>query len=386
MVDALHLRSFQRARELRGSLAPARRVDDHLGDHGVKLGADLAAGLDAGIDRARLRRGPPTANSVPGAGRKPLAGSSAQSRASMAWPSMARSPCENDEPLAFGDTYLFAHQVDADDRLGDGVLDLQARVDLEEQELAPVEQKFRGARGIVAELAGGGERAAHMAARSIVVKRRRRRLLDDLLVAALDRALALEQCTRLPWLVAEHLDLDVARAFQPALEKDRPVAERRDRLAPGAGDRARRARSRRSHDPHAAPAAAGRRLDQHRIADLSAPRPLDRRRPPARRRRAGSARPQRPQLLGRELVAHRARSTSGDGPDPDQPGGDHRLGERGVLGQEPVAGMHGVGSGARAGRDASWRCRDSSRPTCARPAPRRGRPRARTAPRLSPSA
>jgi hypothetical protein len=45
-----------------------------------------------------------------------------------------------------------------------------------------------------------------------------------------------------------------------------PSLERRGGLAPGAGDRLREI-GRRLDDPHAAPAAAGRRLDQHRVAD-----------------------------------------------------------------------------------------------------------------------
>ena len=56
-------------------------------------------------------------------------------------------------------------------------------------------------------------------------RRRARRLLDDLLVAALDRAVALEEVHHVACAIAEHLDLDVARADDRLLEVDGVVAE-----------------------------------------------------------------------------------------------------------------------------------------------------------------
>jgi hypothetical protein len=61
----------------------------------------------------------------------------------------------------------------------------------------------------------------------VFAQRDRRRLLDDLLMPALNRALALDERQHRAVRVAEQLDLDVARAEQPALEVDRRVAERR---------------------------------------------------------------------------------------------------------------------------------------------------------------
>ena len=51
---------------------------------------------------------------------------------------------------------------------------------------------------------------AHLLARR-GVEQRRRRLLHDLLVAALDRAFALAEMDDVAVLVAQHLDLDMAR-------------------------------------------------------------------------------------------------------------------------------------------------------------------------------
>ncbi len=45
---------------------------------------------------------------------------------------------------------------------------------------------------------------------------------------------------------------------------------------------------------------------------------------------------------GGRLVAELAIACGG-GPIQVEPGGDHRLGEVGVLGEKPVAGVHGVG-------------------------------------------
>src|SRR5690606_16734918 len=94
----------------------------------------------------------------------------------------------------------------------------------------------------------------------------RGRLLDDLLVAPLDRALALPE-VEAALLVGQHLDLDVARLLDVLLDEDSLVAERRlglaARRAEALGDLLLAAR-----DAHALAAAAGRGLDHHRIADL----------------------------------------------------------------------------------------------------------------------
>ena len=60
------------------------------------------------------------------------------------------------------------------------------------------------------------------------------RLLDQLLVAALDGAVALAEVDDVAVLVGQHLDLDVARVGQVALEVDRRVGEELLALARGA--------------------------------------------------------------------------------------------------------------------------------------------------------
>ena len=68
-------------------------------------------------------------------------------------------------------------------------------------------------------------RLAHRRARRLV-HARRRRLLDHLLVAALQRAVALEQVDDIAVRVAEHLHLDMARALDIFLDQHAVVAER----------------------------------------------------------------------------------------------------------------------------------------------------------------
>jgi hypothetical protein len=105
-----------------------------------------------------------------------------------------------------------------------------------------------------------------IARRSSGLKRRARRLLDDLLVAALDGAVTLEEVDHVAVLVAEHLDLDVARPDDGLLDVDRVVAERAQGLAARALERGPELFCA-VHEAHALAAAAGGRLEHHRVAD-----------------------------------------------------------------------------------------------------------------------
>ena len=126
-------------------------------------------------------------------------------------------------------------QVEAGGLLGDGMLDLQAGVHLEEEEVTViVGHELDGARARVADCLGGQSRGvkelgAH--ARN-AFDERRRRLLDDLLVAALNRAFAFADRPHGAMSVGHHLDLDVMTGGQVALAEHRWVAERGLCLAP----------------------------------------------------------------------------------------------------------------------------------------------------------
>src|SRR5262249_36776774 len=115
------------------------------------------------------------------------------------------------------------------------MLDLDPRVELEEPEVASVEDELRGSRTLVADLAREDERRAAHPRPQLAVERGR--LLEHFLVAALDRAVALAKRRDVAVPVSEKLDLDMARTLEVALAEDRVVAERRCRLAPRGGER-----------------------------------------------------------------------------------------------------------------------------------------------------
>ena len=171
--------------------------------------------------------------------------------------------------LAGRDLELPGHEILAGDRLGDGMLDLQARVHLEEIERAVAgQQELDRAGAAIADGLGGRDRCRAHAFAQIGIDGRRGRLLDHLLVAALDRAVALAEMDDVAVRVGEDLDLDVAGIDHGLLEDQLARAEG----VLGLG--ARRADGVQQigvalDQPHAAPTAAGRRLHHHRQADLA---------------------------------------------------------------------------------------------------------------------
>ena len=169
---------------------------------------------------------------------------------------------------AGGDADLLQHEIDAGDHLGDRMLDLDARVHLDEIELAVLVEEFDRADAEVLQLAHGvGDDLADLVAGGDV-ERGRGAFLHHLLVAALQRAVALAEMDGVAAAVADHLDLDVARALQIFFEIDGVVAERGLGLGAGGGERGRKLVLQ-MRDLHAAAAAAGRGLHQHRKADLA---------------------------------------------------------------------------------------------------------------------
>ena len=123
-------------------------------------------------------------------------------------------------------------------------------------------------------------------------------------------------------------------ALDVALEAARVVAERRQRLAPGGLDAAVELAAV-AHHPHAAPAAARRRLDQQREAE----------RRPGRRRPATHAgrRARHGQAAGLVLVAPARAAPSGGGPTNDDAGGGAGLGQR----RRPRPGSRSRGAAPR---------------------------------------
>ena len=165
-------------------------------------------------------------------------------------------------------------EIHAGHHLGDGMLDLQPRVHLEEIVAGLVaialEQKFDGP-GVP--IPGGARGRNRSLADSIPDRRRQRRrgaFLDHFLMAPLHRALALEQVHDATMRVGEHLHLHVAGTFDEALHVEGAVADASEYarvaerclcLAPGLGNRV-RGLVLAPYDLHSDTAAAGRRLDQ----------------------------------------------------------------------------------------------------------------------------
>ena len=131
------------------------------------------------------------------------------------------------ELFAGGDADHLLDEVEAGDEFGHRMLDLQARVHFEEEEIAVlVDDEFDRARAFV--FHGLGQRhglRAHGGAR-LLVEEGRRRFFDHLLMAALDRAFALAQMDDVAVLVAQHLDFDVARLGDVFFDEQAVVAER----------------------------------------------------------------------------------------------------------------------------------------------------------------
>ena len=254
-----------------------------------------------------------------------------------------------------GHEQLQADEVESRHQLRDGVLDLQAGVHLEKGEAAVgQEEEFDGAGADVADGPGRRHRrGAHLRSQG------RRHggggaLLDDLLVTSLDRALTLEQMDHGAVGVPQDLDLDVAGTGDVGLEEDGAVAEGGRRLPGGRGDGVGQVVGSLDH-PHAAAAASGRRLDQDGPAQFGGrvdqaavgPVPVPR---PGRDPHGGQHGDPgaRHGGLGRQLRPHGLDDVGGRS-DEDEAGLPARPGEGGVLGEEAVSGVDGVGA-ARARR------------------------------------
>ena len=184
------------------------------------------------------------------------------------------------ERLARGDQDLALDQVDVGHDLGDGVLDLDARIDLDEVEARPSRRRPGTRPSRHCHSARGGRAAtaaSQIACADFRIEVVRRRDLDDLLVPALNRAVALVKMNEVAVPVAQNLHLDVLGLADELLDEDVGNAEGRARLAPRLVERGVERVGRLDH-AHAAAAASHRRLDDDREAE----RLGQRREPPAR--------------------------------------------------------------------------------------------------------
>ena len=241
-----------------------------------------------------------------------------------------------------GDPYLLAHEIHAVAHLRDGVLDLDARVHLEEVELpARVEQELDGAGAAIVHGARRFDRGRPHARAQVRVDRRRRRFFQELLVTPLDAALALAEMKVIPVRVAQHLDFDVTRLDEELLDIHGAVAEGTLRFGRRAFVRGGQLVGR-VHDTNAFAAAAADRLERDRVSDRVGEtlRGFEvRLRSVAARNDRNTGGLHRDARL--DLVA-RLRDRLGRRTDEAHPGVLDGAREVRVLAQEPVTRMHGV--------------------------------------------
>src|SRR6185437_1497446 len=274
-LQALDLVFLECAQHALGRLLAVGVPDDQLGHHRVVHRRDLAALLDA---RVHAHARPPRLGVASDPARRrgeALRGVLGVDAA------LDRVTAQLDVDLCVGEFLArrradaLLDDVDARRHLGHAVLDLHARVHLEEEVLGVL---ALGRREQALDRAGAdvvhGLRRVHadltdaLAHLGIDDPFGRRRLLVHLLVAALDRAVALAQVDHVAVAIGQHLHLDVTRVVQIALEVDRRVGEELLAFAAGPLEGALKLLLRQCHAKALAPAAAGR-LHGDREADLT---------------------------------------------------------------------------------------------------------------------
>ena len=248
--------------------------------------------------------------------------------------------------LPLGDEDLRTHEVDARDHLGDGVLDLNAGVHLDEIVVAvAVDEELHRAGVDIADGLGDLHGVSVQLLADALGHAPRGRKLHDLLVAALQRAVTLAEVAHVAVLVGEDLHLDVLGLHEVFLDEDVVIAEGLARLVL---DELERGDDVLGHlaQAHTAAAAAGCRLEDDGEAEADGL--LECLLPVAQG--LGAAGDDRHaafhgDLLGRELVAHLAEHVARR-PDERDAGLFTGAGKVRVFGQEAVARMDGVDAAA----------------------------------------
>ena len=247
--------------------------------------------------------------------------------------------------LAAGDAELLAHQVETRNFLGDGVLHLQAGVDLEEGDGAVgADQELAGTGALVAGLAQNRAGGLVEALGLLFAQVGGGCLLNELLVAALQGAVAGGDHHDVAVRIGQALGLNVTRGIQEALDEALAATERRGCLAHGGLVHLDNALAVAGHLDAAATATEGG-LHGNRQTVLvgegnNLVGGLDR---ILGTRNQGSA-----HLLGDVARGHLVAQLGnglGGGANPGQAGVDALLSELRVFGEEAVAGVHGVGTG-----------------------------------------
>ena len=244
---------------------------------------------------------------------------------------------------AFGNPDLRLDDVDAGDLLGHRVLDLNARIHLDEVVGGGVgvHQELDRAGVAVADLLGQTQRGSAQLGTGFFVEIGRRGALDHLLVASLHRAVALEQVDEVAVGVAQHLHFHMAGAAHEFFEIDLVVTEGAAGFA--AGHFHGRAEIGFGLDhAHAAATAAPAGLEHHRVADfgcgdLGLGEVIGQGIGGGHHRYAGAF----GEMTGGDLVAETAHGI-GAGADEADAGLGAGVGEVRVLGEQAVTGVNRI--------------------------------------------
>ena len=270
-------------------------------------------------------------------------------------PRLDRVPVELD--LCLGERQLFARgdlelpgdEIETRDLLRHRMFDLEPRIHFDEpetvrpQSLGAIGNELNGAGAAIADGSCRLDRGGAHLRPQLRRHARRGRFLDDLLMAALQRAIALAEMDDVAMPVGENLDFDVTGRSDIFLDQDATGAERRrhlpDRAFEGIFEVGLLVDT-----AQPAAAAAGGRLDQHRITDrvgllLEKLGVLTFAVIAGHNRDAGLFH----ERLGAILEPHGA-DCSGGRTDEDKAGLLTGFGEFRAFGQEPVAGMNAFGA------------------------------------------
>src|SRR5699024_10175993 len=206
---------------------------DELGQHGVELAADDGAFLDSGV-HADTRAGGLTVGGDHARVWHEVIGRVLAVNAELDGVAAQRRAARPGQWAAFCDAELLAHQVPASDLLGDGVLDLQAGVDLQEADQAVgADQVLHGARALVA--GGAADLLGGFVDPAVLLGGQERGwgFFDELLEAALRGAVAGGCDEDVAVLIGQDLRFHVAGAVEVALDEALTAAEGCDGLSGG---------------------------------------------------------------------------------------------------------------------------------------------------------
>ena len=159
-------------------------MNDELGDHRVVIGRYPIAGTGVTVDTHAVaaREVPPRDDTRRRREASGVFGVDATLERMAATADIGLAKCE---PLAARDTDLLLHDVDTGRHLGDGMLDLQPGIHLDEIERVILDQEFEGAKPEIADLLAGFDAARSDLRQQPIRDPRRGRLFQHFLVAAL---------------------------------------------------------------------------------------------------------------------------------------------------------------------------------------------------------